>query len=210
MKITRHRLWPWLSALTFVSGLVGCNLLPSFRGTQSEHTEKKEPMAGAPSKYAERVSQFVFVSDAKMRRDHPMFKDLEGHREQVYRELRLRPSHTGGFVYLVEDRASYEEFIGTKRPDLPRNRRAYFMVQPRRLGGTEDLIVYTYMSNKLHIDLRHELTHAMLHCVLKSVPIWLDEGLAEYFQVPSGQNGVNRQHVEGLRDPGVQIGRAHV
>ncbi len=209
MTITRRQLWFRLLLLTFASGLVGCNLLPNFTGTQQERAEKKEPIAGAPSKHAVRVSQFIFYSDLEIRKDHPMFKDLEQHREQVYRELRLPPSSTDVSVYLFEDKASYESFIRSKRPDLP-ERRAYFMVQPRRLGGAEDLVVYTYMGKRLQQDLRHELTHAMLHCVLKNVPIWLDEGLAEYFEAPSGQNGVNKDHVEALREPGVRYDLARL
>jgi hypothetical protein len=35
--------------------------------------------------------------------------------------------------------------------------------------------------------------------VLKDVPIWLDEGLAEYFELPTGRKGVNFGHVSKLR-----------
>ena len=31
------------------------------------------------------------------------------------------------------------------------------------------------------------------------MPLWLDEGLAEYFEVPRGQRGLNRAHLELLR-----------
>jgi hypothetical protein len=48
-------------------------------------------------------------------------------------------------------------------------------------------------------DLRHELTHALLHSVLKDVPLWLDEGLAEFFELPPGTNGINALHLEQLR-----------
>jgi hypothetical protein len=43
------------------------------------------------------------------------------------------------------------------------------------------------------------LTHALLHSVLKDVPLWLDEGLAEYYEIPPENKGVNPQHVEQLR-----------
>ena len=197
-----RRPWLWLALLA--CGLVGCNLLPTQSSAPKERVEKKEPIAGAPGKHAVRVSQFIFLSDVELRRDHPLFKDLEQLREQVYRELRLPPSNTEVFVYLFEDQARYEDFIHKKRPDLPM-RRAYFMAQPRRLGGAEDLVVYTYLGDRLHQDLRHELTHAMLHCVLKHVPIWLDEGLAEYFELPSNSQGINVKHVEALRDPSVRF-----
>jgi hypothetical protein len=198
------RALPWLCTVVLSVGLVGCHLLPTHNAAQKDRAEKREAAAGAPSKHAIRVSQFVFVSDVELRREHPMFKDLEQHREQVYRELRLPPSSTEVFVYLFEDQAKYDDFIHRKRPDLP-SRRAYFMAQPRRLGGTEDLVVYTYLGERTHQDLRHELTHAMLHCVLKNVPIWLDEGLAEYFELPGNFQGINAKHVEALREPDVRF-----
>ena len=35
--------------------------------------------------------------------------------------------------------------------------------------------------------------------MLKDVPLWLDEGLAGYFELPPRNNGVNAQHLEVLR-----------
>ena len=49
-------------------------------------------------------------------------------------------------------------------------------------------------------DLRHEVTHAYLHSVVPQLPLWLDEGLAEYFEVPRGYEGLNRPHLERLAD----------
>ncbi len=83
-------------------------------------------------------------------------------------------------------------------PELPK-RRAFFVAQPRTVGGGDELLVYTFWGERLRQDLRHELTHALLHSVLKDVPLWLDEGLAEYFELPPGSNGVNVQHLEQLR-----------
>jgi hypothetical protein len=34
--------------------------------------------------------------------------------------------------------------------------------------------------------------------VVPSIPLWLDEGLAEYFEVPHGQQGLNRPHIQEL------------
>jgi hypothetical protein len=35
--------------------------------------------------------------------------------------------------------------------------------------------------------------------VLKDVPLWLDEGLAEFFEVPAAWDGLNPQHLAQLR-----------
>src|SRR5438034_4869221 len=85
-----------------------------------------------------------------------------------------------------------------KYPELPK-RRAFFVAQPRSVGGAEDLMVYTYWGERIQQDLRHELTHALLHSVLKDVPLWLDEGLAECYEMPAAWKGVNYQHLEQLR-----------
>jgi Protein of unknown function (DUF1570) len=67
--------------------------------------------------------------------------------------------------------------------------------------GGEELLVYTYWGNgdRIQQDLRHELTHALLHSVLKDVPLWLDEGLAEYFEIPKTKTAVNLEHMKQLR-----------
>jgi Protein of unknown function (DUF1570) len=191
----------WSLALAWAScgALAGCHLFPLLPAPPTEKVER-ETLPGAPTKYSFPVSQFVFVSDFEIQKNLPIFKELSDLREQVYRELRLSPSSTKVFVYLFEDQERYERFMRLKYPDLPK-RRAFFVAQPRRLGGNEDLLVYTYWGHRIHQDLRHELTHAILHSALKDVPLWLDEGLAEYFEVPPGWDGANLQHVEQLRQP---------
>ncbi len=202
MKTSRVYGWLFWSCAIVLSG---CNLFPHLNNTKDEKLDK-EPLAlpGAPNKFAMRISQFVFLSDVELRRDAPLFKDLANLREQVHRELRLPPSEREVFVYLFENKERYEKFIHANHPNLP-DRRAFFVAQAVRAGGVQDLMVYTYVSENMQRDLRHELTHAMLHSVLKGVPIWLDEGLAEYFEVPANQNGVNAKHLEPLRKPGTHF-----
>jgi Protein of unknown function (DUF1570) len=192
-------------ALLMGALLIGCNQLSMFR--QTEHAEK-DPIPGLPAKHAYPVSQFVFVSDFELQRNLPIFKELSNLREQVYKELRLPPSSTKVLVYLFEDQERYERFMKAKYPELPR-RRAFF-IQPRRYGGSDDLLVYTHWGNRINQDLRHELTHAILHSVLKDVPLWLDEGLAEFFEVPANWDGVNLYHVEQLRQPGTRFDLARL
>jgi hypothetical protein len=200
-----------LMAAALAVPLAGCNqfaLFPSSSNNTERPVAEREPVPGLPSKHSLPVSQFVFVSDFELQRNLPIFKELSNLREQVYKELKLPPSSTKVLVYLFEDQDRYERFMKAKYPELPR-RRAFFLAQPRRLGGNEDLLVYTYWGNRvngnsINQDLRHELTHAILHSVLKDVPLWLDEGLAEFFELPPGWRGVNPIHVEHLRQPGVR------
>jgi hypothetical protein len=60
-------------------------------------------------------------------------------------------------------------------------------------------VVYTFHNDRLEEDLRHEATHALLHVAVGDLPLWLDEGLAEYFEVPDRQ-GLNAEHLARLPD----------
>jgi hypothetical protein len=167
----------------------------------------KDPAAAAPAKYSMRVSQYVFLSDFELNKDLPLFQDLAELREQVYKELQLPPAASVVQVFLFEDRERYERFMHARYPDLPK-RRAFFVAQPR--AGGEDLYVYTYWGDRVREDLRHELTHALLHGVLKDVPLWLDEGLAEYFELPPEAKGVNARHLEQMRRAGFKADLARL
>ena len=185
----------WL-ALTLVTGCTSFRL-----GTALPDNPDKPPRApllAAPSKYPYRISQFVFLADFEVKTDQPLFRELGTLSDQVFKELQLPASSTIIQVYLFEDRDKYEHFMQARYPELPK-RRAFFVAQPRSVGGGEDLLVYTFWGERIREDLRHELTHALLHSILKDVPLWLDEGLAEYFELPPESHGVNQGHLEQLR-----------
>jgi hypothetical protein len=179
--------------------LLGCHSL-KFSPPAIEKSEKveRESVAAAPSKYQVRVSQYLFCANFELKRDQPLFQELADLREQVYKELQLPTATTIIRVHLFEDRQRYEQFMRARYPDLPK-RRAFFVAQPHSVGGAEDLLVYTFWGDRIRQDLRHELTHALLHSVLKDVPLWLDEGLAEYFEVPPDAQGVNLHHLEQIQ-----------
>jgi hypothetical protein len=187
---------PALLAALLLNAACGCNVLNL--NPAGGDRAAREPITGAPSKYSYRIAPYVFLADFDIPRNAPVFRELTGLRDQVTRELRLPAINNVVQVYLFEDREHYERFMQDRYPKLPK-RRAFFVAQPRRLGGTEDLLVYTYWGDRIQQDLRHELTHALLHSVLKDVPLWLDEGLAEFFEVPGAANGLNLQHLEQLR-----------
>jgi hypothetical protein len=195
----------WLLIVLGGSWSVGCSSL-NFLRPRDKSSEKvdhppAEQAAGPttlPGKYAFRIAPYIFLSDWEIPRDQPLFAELSQLRDQVYKELLLPPGDAIVKVYLFESQERYKRFMKARYPDLP-ERRAFFVAQPlRTIGGAEDLLVYTYYGERIRQDLRHELTHALLHSVIKNVPLWLDEGLAEYFELPPEQHGVNSSHVEVL------------
>lgn len=214
MPDARHRLQRWLAPLLVVAA--GCStfrppdgprLDPPTLPVRAQPPAPPGPLAAlkaarrvppTPGKSAVRLSQYVFYSDFELDRTSPIFAELAELRDQVFRELALPPGNTVVQVFLFEDFDKYKDYMQARYPDLPR-RRAFFISQPRASGGADDLLVYTYWGDHIRQDLRHELTHAVLHSVLREVPLWLDEGLAEYFELPPTSNGVNRLHADELR-----------
>jgi hypothetical protein len=192
----------WLVVLCLV---VGCHSL-NFLRPRDRLEDKDErpnspaanPVPARPTAHQLRIAPYIFLSDFPLRREQPLFEELAQLRDQVERELLLPPCSTAVQVYLFDKRERYERYMKAAYPDLP-PRRAFFIAQPRSIGGAEDLLVFTYWGERIRQDLRHELTHALLHSVIREVPLWLDEGLAEYFELPREQNGINFAHVELLR-----------
>jgi hypothetical protein len=196
----------WLTLA--LCALAGCQSFPYLQlhpdkiGPTKGTTPTTSPDATAallPSKFQYRLSQYVFVSDFEIQRDLPLFKELADLREDVYRTLQLPPSTDFVQVYLFEDKDHYERYMQAKYPELPK-RRAFFIGQ-MHMGGSKELLVYTYWGTGDHIqqDLRHELTHALLNATLSTVPLWLDEGLAEYFEIPPAAHAFSADHLKYLR-----------
>jgi hypothetical protein len=186
---------PWIFAL-------GCNSfgqrLLSHDKNEKVAIEPHVPAPTPPNRYSFRIAPYVFLSDFEIERDKPLFAELAKLSDQVYGELRLTRGQSCVQVYLFENKERYDDFMHAAYPNLPA-RRAFFVQRPRPLGSSDDLLVYTYWGERIQLDLRHELTHALLHAVIRDVPLWLDEGLAEYFELPPSERGVNASHVETLR-----------
>jgi hypothetical protein len=183
--------------------MAGCSVM---RESTVAPTPEKETTSSVPTpptlpgKNHVRRSQYVFYSDIPLQKSSSLFDELETLRDQIARELQLPTSNTIVQVFIFDSKEKYEQYMHARYPELP-ERRAFFIVQEHNRGGSPDLLVYTFWGDHLRQDLRHELTHAVLRSVLKDVPLWLDEGLAEYFELPPEKDGTNAQHLEYLRKP---------
>lgn len=192
---------PGAGLVLALSLLAGCSSL-----RQNEQTDKegdKQPLIAGPGKYHLRESQYVFYSDFPLKPSLPLFKELGELREQICKDLQLPPSDTVIQVFLFEDEERYVKYMQSRYRDLPL-RQAFFIKQPKTGGGTDDLLVFTWWSPQIRKDLRHELTHGVLHSVLKDVPLWLDEGLAEVYELPPENGGINAGHLDAIRKNGFQ------
>src|SRR5437660_8393140 len=198
------RLWIMIALACLAFALPSCRGLKMFTSNDDKPIDPSGPRdnrtastTGKPGRYSFRIAPYVFLSDFELDQKLPLFRELAGLRDQVYKELQLPSSDRPVLVYLFEDKERYEQYMQARYPELPK-RRAFFVAQPRTMGG-EDLLVFTYWGDRIQQDLRHELTHALLHSVMKDVPIWLDEGLAEFFALPPETRGVNESHLNHIR-----------
>jgi len=146
---------------------------------------------GVPSDHRLTATPFVISTSFPLDANDSLVTGLNDLREQVERELQLPPSSRTIEIYVFDDRAVYDRFIQTNYPELPR-RRAFFIAQDRRE------IVYAFRDDKLGEDLRHEATHAIVHAAVGRLPLWLDEGLAEYFETPATAVGLHDRHLAEL------------
>ncbi|NLF06730.1 MAG: DUF1570 domain-containing protein [Pirellulaceae bacterium] len=135
--------------------------------------------------------QLEIHSDFELAAHHRLFEELTAQRNDFCERLKLPKSDEPVHVYLFENPERFNKFMRLNHPGFP-ERRAFFVETDSRL------IVYAQWGDRMAEDLRHEVTHGYLHAVVPNVPLWLDEGIAEYFETPRGQRGLNRQHLDLL------------
>ena len=148
---------------------------------------------GRPWQGQWRIGCWNIHTSFPVRKEPPPFvtvlQALEG---EVRRQLALEASPTPIGVIILGDRREYDRYLRTYFPKAPR-RPALF------LQGSGPGIILTYRREGLATDLRHEATHGILHQQLPFVPLWLDEGLAEYFELPVPSELEHHPHVPPLR-----------
>ena len=148
---------------------------------------------GRPWQGQWRVGCWNIHTSFAVRDEPPSFVTiLQALERKVTRQLALEASHTPIGVIILGDRREYDRYLRTYFPKAPR-RPALF------LQGSGPGIILTYRREALATDLRHEGTHGILHQRLPFVPLWLDEGLAEYFEPPVPAELKDHPHVSPLR-----------
>jgi hypothetical protein len=146
-----------------------------------------------PTKHQVRTGPFIVYSNAPMSEDPPAVRYLQALERDIARELGLHPAvdETPVEIYVLDNRPDFDHFLKFYYPELP-PRRAFFLAK-----GTQR-VVYTYASPRLEEDLRHEATHALLRGAFGDLPLWLDEGLAEYFETDLGRPDVALPRLDSI------------
>lgn len=143
-----------------------------------------------PTRTVARAGPYRVWTHDPMPADDPALVQLNALQRRLETDLALRTDaeRTPIDIFVLKDRPAFEHFLTFYYPDLP-PRRAFFLARDDRRT------VYTYRGPHIVEDLRHEATHALLHASIPELPLWLDEGLAEYYEVPDERGGVNPEHL---------------
>ena len=146
-----------------------------------------------PADGAEPLHQLRFDCDFTLPANSELVDELHKERDVIYTTLGLQASDEPIYVHLFRNEEAYQEHLKQKFPMVP-NRRAFFV------EVNNSLHVYAHWSDRWAEDLRHEVAHGYLHASVPAIPLWIDEGLAEYFEVPGNRRGLNHPHLLLLAD----------
>jgi len=137
------------------------------------------------------AGSFVCHADFSLAPNEPLLAELTLLEQDLSAMLGAPPTREQVHLFLFQKQATYQAYL--KQHFRVPYRRALF-IKARGPG-----MVFAFEGSDFEIDVRHESTHALLHAWLPSVPLWLDEGLAEYFEVPRDKRAAGNPHLETVR-----------
>lgn len=138
------------------------------------------------------VGALVIHSEFPLEPWQRLLDDLQDVQEDLTRVLGVPRAKEPIEVYLFQGEAGYAAYLRRYLPQAPYRRALY-------VRGQGPGMVFAYQSKRLPEDLRHECTHAMLHAVVPRIPLWLDEGLAEYFEQPIERRAYDGPYLSAIR-----------
>jgi hypothetical protein len=149
--------------------------------------------------YRQQIDIFTLHSDTPLNREVDFNRILGGLRSDVAADLELPANDAPVHVVLFGSLTQYSRYMRHYFPSIAQ-RRAIFL-QDRGPG-----MLFTYWHDQIATDLRHEATHSILNQAGARLPLWLDEGLAEYYEVAKGERfqqhpylaAVKQRVVDGL------------
>lgn len=112
--------------------------------------------------------------------------------DDLARQLLVPPAAEDIHAYLFAKKETLHRYVNHYLPGVPLRPALY--VKHEGPG-----MLFAVQGSQFQTDLHHEATHAFLHASLPLVPLWLDEGLAEYFEVPADQREAGHPHLKSIR-----------
>jgi hypothetical protein len=143
-----------------------------------------------PDEY--QAGQFTCHADFPLASYRSLLLSMPDLQRDIGQALRLQPSRESIHLFLFQKKSTYQTYVKQYFPDAPA-RNALF------IKGRGPGMVFAHLGEGFEDDIRHECTHALLNACLPMVPLWLDEGLAEYFEVPADQRAYGGPHLSAVK-----------
>jgi hypothetical protein len=152
--------------------------------------EKRAPIPEAEP--TARIGQLVVYSDFPLPKQHRLLRELADQRELICEQFNLAPTDEPIYIHLFHSLLAMQESAQAHFTNYPQ-RRAFFVETETSLR------VFAHWGDRAAEDLRHEVTHGYLHAMVRRLPLWLDEGIAEYFEVSRGEHAIHHTHLLELK-----------
>ncbi|MGW8257451.1 MAG: hypothetical protein ACWGMZ_08205 [Thermoguttaceae bacterium] len=138
------------------------------------------------------VGPFVCHADFSLQNYGHLLCELSQLQNDLGRALGISPPREAIEVYLFHDKPTYDRYLKRYYPQVPFRRAVY-------IKDAATARVFAFLSTQFETDLRHECTHALLHASIRNIPLWLDEGVASYFELPATQRVSNNPYLKYVR-----------
>ncbi|MDP6444251.1 MAG: hypothetical protein QF805_10720, partial [Pirellulaceae bacterium] len=139
------------------------------------------------------IGSFLAHADFDLGKVERTLQQTGALRWDLERTLHVGPPREAINLFLFEREETFRAYVRLYFPDVPQ-RRALYIKNSRGPG-----MVFAHLHKEFAVDVRHECTHALLHAALPMVPLWLDEGIAEYFEAPADKRVYDNEHFGKLR-----------
>ena len=134
------------------------------------------------------IDQFMIHSDFALE-DLPELQEILGNlRGDIGEMLGQEKQSSKVHIVMFGSQREYSRYMAHYFPSIVPRRAIY--LQDRGPG-----MLFTFLHDNIDTDLRHEAVHALLNQTGVPLPLWLDEGLAEYFEVPKQQRYRHNSHL---------------
>jgi|GEM_PF-1510421 len=138
------------------------------------------------------VGAVRYQADFNLEKSYDILRELTNIQRDLKDYLGISPPKETIEVFFFQSEDTYRKFLAVEFPEAPYDRRALYIKQ----NGPGMVLIF--QSPDMKEDMRHELTHAFLHASIPYVPLWLDEGLAEYFEKPRETRAVENQYFKNI------------
>jgi len=134
------------------------------------------------------IGAFRVHSDFPIEGQELLSDTLEHLRSDMTEMLSLPLNKSVIHIVLFGSSSEYVRYMQHYFPSIVKRRAIY--LQDRGPG-----MLFTSWHDDIETDLRHEVSHALLNQTGSQLPLWLDEGLAEYFEVARDSRYSNSPYV---------------